>query len=65
MEQPQGFKQAMMVCKLRKALYGLKQAGRIWNIKFDKCLKEFGFKASDADPCVYYVRHGEKLNEIT
>ena len=65
MEQPEGFKQGTMVCKLRKALYELKQAGRIWNTKFDKCLKEFGFKASDVDPCVYYLRHADKLIVIT
>lgn len=42
------------VCFLRKALYGLKQASRNWNHKFHTFLLQFGFKASDADPCAYY-----------
>jgi hypothetical protein len=57
MEQPEGFidkDHPDYVCLLRKALYGLKQASRNWNHKFHQFLLQFGFVASDADPCVYY-----------
>lgn len=42
------------VCKLNRSLYGLKQAARCWNQRFKNVLKEFDFKVSDADPCVFY-----------
>ena len=57
MEQPEGFvdhDHPNYVCLLRKALYGLKQASRNWNHKFHNFLLQFGFKASDGDPCAYY-----------
>ena len=57
MEQPEGFidkDHPDYVCLLRKALYGLKQASRNWNHKFH----QFGFTASDADPCAYYSSQG-------
>jgi hypothetical protein len=41
-----------MGCRLRKSIYGLKQASRQWNIKFDKTIKKFGFKANIEDNCV-------------
>lgn len=41
------------VCQLKKALYGLKQAPRCWNVKFKNFLKNFGFKQSEADKCVF------------
>ena len=46
------------VCLLKKALYGLKQAGRQWFTKLDLKLKEFGFKCSQADPCIYISSEG-------
>jgi hypothetical protein len=50
------------ICLIKKALYGLKQAGRQWFQKLDAKLKEFGFKSSEADPCIYiYCKGGEKL----
>ncbi|XP_063545789.1 uncharacterized protein LOC134753779 [Cydia strobilella] len=50
------------VCCLIKALYGLKQAGRQWYKKLDTELKHIGFKASEADPCVYVLeKRGAKL----
>jgi hypothetical protein len=42
------------VCLLKKALYGLKQSPRQWNIKFDNCMKNYGFKRSNADHCLYF-----------
>ena len=55
MKQPEGFvNDPSKVCKLRKGIYGLKQAARLWNIKFDCFLKNNEYKASNADPCIYY-----------
>lgn len=60
MRLPSGFANTeRQVCKLKKSLYGLKQAPRCWNSKFDSVLKEFGFKQSEADKCVY---NGTVLN---
>ena len=39
--------------KLIKSLYGLKNAGREWHDLFRKNLTEWGFVASDADPCLF------------
>ena len=61
MEQPEGFvdkDHPDYVCLLHKALYGLKQASRNWNHKFHQFLLQFGFTASDADPCAYYSSQG-------
>jgi hypothetical protein len=61
MEQPEGFidkDHPDYICLLRKALYGLKQASRNWNHKFHQFLLQFGFVASDADPCAYYSSQG-------
>jgi hypothetical protein len=40
-------------CRLKKLIYGLKQASRQWYLKFDKTIKEFGFKENIEDNCVY------------
>jgi len=42
-----------LMCKLNKSLYGLKQAPRCWNKKFRDFLKQFNFKESEADKCVF------------
>ena len=42
-----------MGCHLNKSIYGLKQASRQWYLKFDKTIKEFGFKENVEDNCVY------------
>lgn len=47
------------ICKLQKSIYGLKQASRRWFSKLDDKLKEWGFKPSHADPCIYSI-HTEK-----
>lgn len=55
MEQPEEFNDGTkMVCKLEKSLYGLKQAGRMWNIKLDAALKQYGLEKCKTDPCIYY-----------
>ena len=57
MKQPEGFiNDPTKVCKLRKSIYGLKQAARLWNITIDSYLRENGYTASDADPCIYFKR---------
>ena len=52
MELPEGYKLNGDICQL-KSIYGLKQASRAWNKKLDKLLKDFKFKQSNFDPCVY------------
>ena len=63
MMQPKGFiakNQERMVCKLKRSIYGLKQASRLWNIRFDKAIKLFGFEQNLDEPCVY-KRHRNKV----
>ncbi|KAG3206465.1 hypothetical protein PC128_g676 [Phytophthora cactorum] len=50
-----------VLCLLLQCLYGLKQVSRVWNETIDNHLKSMGFKAVDADPCVY--TRGEGDNE--
>lgn len=60
MKQPIGYDDGSgKVCKLNKSLYGLKQASRAWNNKFTTFIKQFDFKASKADPCVFIHSTGE------
>jgi transposase InsO family protein len=63
MRQPQGYEDGTSkVCQLKRSLYGLKQAPRCWNKRFGDFLQRHGFKASDADPCLYIrERSGRKL----
>jgi transposase InsO family protein len=63
MRQPQGYEDGTSkVCQLKRSLYGLKQAPRCWNKRFGDFLQRHGFKASDADPCLYIrERGGRKL----
>lgn len=53
-EQPVGYAQGDLVCKLNKCIYGLKQASRLWNKYLDNILCMFGFAQSAADPCLYF-----------
>ncbi|GFY76746.1 retrovirus-related Pol polyprotein from transposon TNT 1-94 [Trichonephila inaurata madagascariensis] len=63
MQQLEGFKDGPgRVCKLKYSLHGLKQSPRCWNKCFGQFLTDFGFKASEADPCLYIrERKGRKL----
>ena len=58
MEQPPGYEEGGkdFVKRLRKALYGLKQAGHRWYDTFKCKLADLGFRASAADPGVFYAR---------
>ncbi|KAG8485844.1 hypothetical protein CXB51_019240 [Gossypium anomalum] len=56
MTQPKGFvnpKDARKICKLQRSIYRLKQASRIWNLRFNNAIKEFGFIKNEDEPCVY------------
>ncbi|OWY93524.1 Integrase, catalytic core protein, partial [Phytophthora megakarya] len=69
MELPEGLRELLtladaegeedVVCLLLQSLYGLKQASRVWNETIDGHLKGMGFKAADADPCVYTRGEGD------
>lgn len=60
MKQPVGYDDGSdKICKLNKSLYGLKQASRAWNNKFTTFIKQFNFKVSKADPCVFIHSTGE------
>ncbi|GFU93754.1 copia protein [Trichonephila clavipes] len=63
MQQPEGFKDGSgRLCKLKRSLYGLKESPRCWNKCFCQFLTDPGFKASEADPCLYIrQRKGRKL----
>ena len=52
------------VMRLDKGLYGLRQSGRRWYIKFSRHLREWGFVASTADPCLFIKRSEDGLSEI-
>jgi hypothetical protein len=43
----------MMGRRLKKSIYGLKQASRQLYLKFDRTIKNFGFKKNVEDNCVY------------
>lgn len=42
-------------------MYGLKQSPRCWNAKFKKFIKDFEFKESEADSCVFIRRNGSDV----
>jgi hypothetical protein len=42
-----------MGCRIKKSIYGLKQASRQWYLKFDRTIKNFGFKENIEYNCVY------------
>ena len=67
-KQPKGFEEygsngEELVCKLKKSIYGLKQASRNWNDTIDQWMRSYGFKAANADPCLY-VKGSEEHDDI-
>lgn len=42
-----------VVWHLTRSLYGMVQSGRNWYMRLREWLAQYGFVASDADPCVY------------
>ncbi|CAI7730310.1 unnamed protein product [Closterium sp. NIES-54] len=62
MAQPDGYEDGTSrVCKLKKAIYGLKQAPRCWYKKLEEVLLSGGFKTSQADHSLFFLREGDKL----
>jgi hypothetical protein len=56
MAKPKGFvveEKERMRCRLKKSIYGLKQASGQWYLKFDRTIRNFGFKENVEDNCVY------------
>ena len=47
-----------LVCRLRRSIYGLRQSARCWNRKLNEVLTKLGFKAAEADPCLYRKQQG-------
>jgi hypothetical protein len=37
----------------KKSIYGLKQASRQWYLKFDRTIRNFGFKENIENNCIY------------
>ena len=61
MEQPEGYRENNLVCKLKRSLYGLKQSPRCWNVVLDEHLQSIGFKQHQEDPCLYTATGGETV----
>jgi hypothetical protein len=64
MAQPKDFavkEKEHMRCHLEKSIYGLKQASRLWYLKFDKIIRNFGFKENEEDNCIYAKFRSEKI----
>jgi hypothetical protein len=47
-----------------KALYGLRSSGLRWLERFSLCLRDMGFSASFADPCIWIRRAGDHYEYI-
>ena len=63
MMQPEGFTSIdeSKVCRLHKSIYGLKQASRSWNIRFNKCIKTYGFVKNEEESYVYKWANGSTI----
>ena len=58
MNIPSGFEGNIgnKVCRLKKALYRLKQSPRAWFERFEKVMKEYGYKQSQGDHTLF-IKH--------
>src|SRR5690348_10755574 len=63
-QPPQHLAEVGKVWLMKKALYGLKQAGRAWYYMYRDLLVEFGYKVSNFDPCLFFMRQGGKISII-
>ena len=52
------------VLRLKRSLYGLVQSGRNWHSEISRSLSELGWRASDKDPCVFYLPGNMTLKAI-
>ena len=67
--QPEGFEKIgnhgeQLVCRLRKSIYGLKQSGCCWWKNLDSYLKDIGFQAMKAEPCLYMMTQQVRMTYI-
>ena len=49
------------MCKLQRSIYVLVQASRIWNIRFDKLIKAYGFIQTFEEACIYKKVSGSSV----
>ena len=61
MEQPEGYQEGPMVCRLIKTLYGLKQSAREWNEVITNYLISQGFSQVISEPCLFTRKRNGKL----
>eukprot|EP00122_Pirum_gemmata_P009723 Pgem_evm4s8972 len=50
---------------LQASIPGLKQSNHVWNVLIDSDIKEFGFKQSSYDPCLYWCHCDGSLFLLT
>lgn len=56
-----GYDKNVHVAKLKKALYGLKQGGRTWYQLLYRALVDLGFKRTEYDHSVFFLRQGNDI----
>jgi transposase InsO family protein len=63
MKEPPGYETQgeHSVKRLQKSLYGLKQAGRKWYEALSRSLADLGFRATSADPGVFFAKNGDHI----
>ena len=61
MEQPEGYQEGSMVCRLIKTLYGLKQSAREWNEVITNYLISQGFSQVISEPCLFTRKRNGKF----
>jgi ribonuclease HI len=63
MKEPPGYETQgeHSIKRLQKSLYGLKQAGRKWYEALSRSLADLGFRATSADPGVFFAKIGDHI----